>query len=88
MQCILVEREVAVLGVTESWTHAEISDAEINMIGYKVFRKDRNCEFGRKERGGGVLLYVREDIIAHELIKDECKQRRSWPGGSRGPDPP
>jgi ribonucleases P/MRP protein subunit RPP40 len=73
LQCILVEREVAVLGVTESWTHAEISDAEIKMVGYNVFRKDRNCELGRKKRGGGVLLYVREDLIAHELENDDSK---------------
>jgi hypothetical protein len=43
------------------------------MIGYKVFRKDRNCELGRKKRNGGVLLYVREDLIAHDLVNEDCK---------------
>ena len=73
LQCILVERNIAVLGVMESWTHEKISDAEIEMIGYNVFRKDRNCEMGKKKRGGGVLLYIRKDLVAHELDNDEGK---------------
>ena len=67
LQCIMVERKIAVLGITESWTHEEISDAEIKMIGYNVFRKDRNCKAGKKRR---VLLFVREELIAHEVEYD------------------
>ena len=44
LQCILVERKIAVLGITESLTKEEISDAEIKMIECNVSCKDRNCK--------------------------------------------
>jgi hypothetical protein len=52
-------------------THEGISDTEIKMIGY-VFRKDRNCKVGKKRRGRGVLLFVREELIAHEVTVKQC----------------
>ena len=39
-----------------------ITDAELRLAGYVMFRKDR---MGR--RGGGVLLYIRETIPACEV---------------------
>ena len=45
----------------------KISDAELNMTGYNVFRRDRDFDKVKKKRGGGVLLYVRDDLIAHEI---------------------
>ena len=39
--------------VTESWTRGNVSDSELQLNGYKLFRKDRQT---KKE--GGVLLYV------------------------------
>ena len=44
-----------------------ITDAELGLTGYVMFRKDR---IGR--RGGGVILYVKESIQAYE-IKLEMK---------------
>ena len=44
-------------GITESWVNINISDAELGMIGYVMFRKDR---IGR--RGGGIILYIKESI--------------------------
>ena len=49
-------------GITESWTNINITDAELGLTGYVVFRKDR---IGR--RGGGVILYVKESIQAYEI---------------------
>ena len=40
-----------IIGITESWATPDISDAELGMTGYVMFRKDR---LGR--RGGGVIL--------------------------------
>ena len=42
-----------IIGITESWARPDISDAELGMAGYVMFRKDR---LGR--RGGGVILYL------------------------------
>jgi len=44
LQCLLIEKLIAVLGVTESWTHQDISDAELHMLGYNVFRRDRDFD--------------------------------------------
>ncbi len=43
-----------IIRITESWTTPDISDAELGMTGYLMFRKDR---LGR--RGGGVILYIK-----------------------------
>ena len=51
-----------IIGITESWATPDISDAELGMTGYVIFRKDR---LGR--RGGGVILYIKESIQAYEI---------------------
>ena len=43
-----------IIGITESWANIDITDAELGLTGYVMFRKDR---IGR--RGGGVILYVK-----------------------------
>ena len=49
-----------IVGVTETWLHGEISNSEIQVPGYKIFRQDRIDTVGG--RGGGVLLYVRDSL--------------------------
>ena len=51
-----------IIGITESWASTDISDAELGMTGYVMFRKDR---VGR--RGCGVILYIKEYIQAYEI---------------------
>ena len=51
-----------IIGITESWANPDITDAELGLTGYIMFRKDR---IGR--RGGGVILYVKESIQAYEI---------------------
>ena len=61
-----------IIGITESWATPDISDAELGMTGYVMFRKDR---LGR--RGGGVILYIKESIQAYEIKlekKAECEE--------------
>ena len=52
-----------IIGITESWANNDITDAELGLEGYVMFRKDR---MGR--RGGGVLLYIKESIPAYEVV--------------------
>ena len=50
----------------------DISEAELGMTGYVMFRKDR---LGR--RGGGVILYIKESIQADEIKLEkeaECEE--------------
>ena len=42
-----------IIGITESWANNDITDAELGLEGYIMFRKDRMLK-----RGGGVLLYI------------------------------
>ena len=52
--------------ITESWANNDITNAELGLEGYVMFRKDR---IGR--RGGGVLLYVKDTIPAYEVQLQE-----------------
>ena len=61
-----------IIGITESWANNDITDAELGLEGYVMFRKDR---MGR--RGGGVLLYIKENIPAYKVQLQEeadCKE--------------
>ena len=51
-----------IIGITESWANTDITDAELGLTGYVMFRRDR---IGK--RGGGVILYVKESIQADEI---------------------
>ena len=55
-----------IIGITESWANNDITDAELGLEGYAMFRKDR---MGR--RGGGVLLYSKDIIPAYEVQLQE-----------------
>ena len=58
--------------MTESWANNDITDAELGLEGYVMFRKGR---MGR--RGGGVLLYIKETIPAYGVQLQEevdCKE--------------
>ena len=48
-----------IIGITKSWANNDITNAELGLEGYVMFRKDR---IGR--RGGGVLLYIKGTIPA------------------------
>ena len=51
-----------ITGITKPWANTDITDAELGLTGYVMFRRDR---IGR--RGGGVILYVKESIQAYEI---------------------
>ena len=55
-----------IIGITESWANNDITDVELGLDGYVMFRKDR---MGR--RGGGVLLCIKETIPAYEVQLQE-----------------
>ena len=55
-----------IIGITESWANNDITNAELGLEGYVMFRKDR---IGRS--GGGVLLYIKDTIPAYEVQLQE-----------------
>ena len=53
-----------IIGITESWANNDITDAELGLEGYVMFRKDII---------GGLLLYIKETIPAYEVqLKEEA----------------
>jgi len=62
LNTILIEEDIDILGITESWTHEFIEDAEISFNGYILYRKDRAESVNEDTRGGGVLLYVKNSL--------------------------
>ena len=71
LNIILHDIKPHIIGITESWANNDVTDAELGLEGYVMFRKDR---IGR--RGGGVLLYIKETIPAYEVQLQEeadCK---------------
>ena len=57
--------DVPFIAITESWIKQHISDAQLTIDEYNVFRADRE-----KSKNGGALLYVHTAIIIdnHVLI--------------------
>ena len=62
LNIIVEDTDHHIIGITESWANKDITDAELGLPGYVMFRRDR---MGR--RGGGVILYVKESIEAYEI---------------------
>ena len=46
-----------IIGITESWANNDITDAELELESYAMFRKDR-----MGKGGGRVLLYTKDTI--------------------------
>ena len=68
LDIMVLDRDPHIIGITESWANKDITDAELGLEGYVMFRKDR---MGR--RGGGVLLYVKDTIPAYEIqLREEA----------------
>ena len=56
-----------IIGVAETFLHKDVLMAEINIDGYKMYRKDR-CAV-KQGKGGGVILYVKEEIVSYEYYE-------------------
>lgn len=62
---MVATEKLDIIGITESWIRTDTRDfeAEFELLGFKMFRKDRV-----RREGGGVLLYVKD-----HLNPIECK---------------
>ena len=59
LNIMVIDINPHIICVTESSANSDITDAELGLAFYVMFRKDRK---GR--RGGGVLLYIKGNIPA------------------------
>jgi exonuclease III len=68
---------IDVLTISETWLNSTVTNKEINIDGYKLHRLDR-----LHKKGGGVCLYIRNDIKAN-ILKDishisDCNFHQLW----------
>lgn len=57
-----------ILVFVESWLSENYTDAELSVKSFNLFRCDRSSSSSKKNRGGGVLIYVRDYIGARKLL--------------------
>jgi len=63
--CLIVSaHNPDIVAIVESWLCPDISDHEVCIPDYQLFRHDRN------RHGGGVFLYIRDHLIAEVLPYD------------------
>ena len=62
LQLLAFENSPDVILITESWTNSNITNAEINLVGYSVIRTDRP-----DYRGGGCLLYHKMSLHVTQI---------------------
>ena len=78
--CLCVYDDINVLCITETHLKKSVLDAEIEIEGYKFFRKDRNFNIKNNDiatknsgvdysSGGGSIIYYRNDINA-KIVED------------------
>jgi len=60
LNLLVTEEDIDIVGITETWLNDKISDEELSIKGYTLYRKDRNDTI--KTRGGGVAIYVRNEL--------------------------
>jgi len=60
-----------IIAITESWATSKISDSELSLDGFVLFRKDR-CDV-KPGKGGGVLLYVSNGWVSSCLTAHQHK---------------
>jgi hypothetical protein len=65
LKTYIYEMELDIIGVAETFLNDDVVQAEINIEGYKIYRKDR-CNF-KKGKAGGVMLYIRNEIISYDF---------------------
>jgi len=77
LELYVEEEEPDIIGLTETWAKEEMEDCEMEIDGYVMFRRDRENQKSTGHGAGGVLLYVKSDIIAVErqdLMKDKGEE--------------
>src|SRR6218665_2109397 len=60
------QNNLNIIGITETWVSEEMTDAELHLEHFDLYRRDR---IGRI--GGGVMLYIHESLISIPCLELE-----------------
>ena len=61
---LAISQKLDVITISETWLNSTVTNAEVSIDGYKLFRQDHS-----HKRGGGVCAFIREDIKV-PILKD------------------
>ena len=70
---LLTQNRIDILSLNETWLDDSILDQEIEINGYRIVRKDRN------RHGGGVLVYLRNNLHYHVLKHSSLEHLEAIP---------
>lgn len=56
-----------VIILTETSLSSDISDAELGLNAFSIYRRDRSESTSEKKAGGGVLIAVKHDLVSSKL---------------------
>nr|VZH90178.1 unnamed protein product [Spirometra erinaceieuropaei] len=74
LKLCLVELSPDVLAVTETWLSGNISDNEVALPGYQIYRRDRE-----HRQGGGIVVYVNDGLaVSDNTTKFVCSTEAIW----------
>ena len=71
---LLLEHDIDILGLTETWGRSDINDSEMDFAGFKLLRKDHSAV--KNKKGCGVSLYVSNKLLSVEcddLTSNQCE---------------
>jgi hypothetical protein len=60
LKVMIEEENMDIIAITETWLNDNVTDDEVSINGYTLFRKDRRDEV--KCRGGGVAMYIKNKL--------------------------
>jgi len=65
-----------IFGITESWTDSVITNDELCVTGFNLFKKDRIV---REKTGGGSLLrYIRDSVTELRIEEEDDVRETLW----------
>ena len=69
----LSDLSLNIVAITESWLKPNVLDAQISIPGYNLCRLDRKItnEAGYEKRGGGLLVYLRNNVT-YDTLPGDC----------------
>lgn len=54
---LAIVQKLDVITISETWLNSTVTNAEVSIDGYELFRQDRS-----RKRSGGIVAFIREDI--------------------------
>ena len=70
-------KEFDILCFSETWLTSSYTNQMINLIGFEIFRLDRETgnirtKSGKMKRGGGLIIYVKKELAQYTSIIEEA----------------